>query len=173
MLFEVSGPFEITRHGKKKLIEKKSTKDLINVLDQNILGLSTAHGCYVFSIKAGKGFTPYYVGQARSQTMVKEALNADNIGKYNGACSDSKGTPVIFFLPMVTPSGKYRKASKPRLPFLDFLERWLISEAINKNQDLINNKETKFLRSIHVPGLFNSKQGEASKSSRLLRKALS
>jgi hypothetical protein len=52
------------------------------------------------------------------------------------------------------------------------LERWLIATAIEKNPDLINNKETRFLRNIHVTGLFNAGKGEATVDSQKLRKAL-
>ncbi len=53
-----------------------------------------------------------------------------------------------------------------------FLERWIIAVAIEKNPDLRNNKETRFLRQIHVVGIFNAKQGESTSGSRRLRKPL-
>ena len=55
---------------------------------------------------------------------------------------------------------------------MNFLERWLITTAIQKNPDLVNNKETRFLRRIHVTGMLNSTRGELIKPSRLLNKAL-
>jgi hypothetical protein len=46
------------------------------------------------------------------------------------------------------------------------------SSAIEKNPDLINNKETKFLRGLHVVSIFNAKQGESTAESQALSKAL-
>jgi hypothetical protein len=55
---------------------------------------------------------------------------------------------------------------------LDFLGRWLITHAIDKNPELINNKQTKFLRQIHVAGFFNANKGESTYASQQLRKTL-
>lgn len=103
-----------------------------------------------------------------------EALNPSNREKYNKVLSESKGTPILFLIPMRTPTGKFRKKSQVSggLAALDFLEGWLIANAIEKNTDLINNKRTKFLRQIHVVGFFNAKKGESTSASQQLRKAL-
>jgi len=103
--------------------------------------------------------------------MLIEALNPSNREKYNKVCSESKGRPVVFFLTMLTPNGRYKKKGS-RSASTDFLERWLIATAITKNNHLINNKETRFLRKIPVVGLLNAKRGEATSSSQQLRKSL-
>jgi hypothetical protein len=174
MNFDVEGPFVISRHGQKQIINQKSFDDLKKKIDSYKDGLSDACGCYVFAIRAGKGFTPYYVGQACKTAICKEALNHTNREKYNNALNGSKGNPVLFFVPLLTPNGKFRKRPKGNggLEALDFLERWLISCAIRKNRNLINNKETRFLRGIHVRGLFNAGKGESTKASQNLGKAL-
>jgi hypothetical protein len=74
MHFGVAGPFVITRHGAKKLVTDQSVRDLKLKLDQREEGLSTACGCYLFAVRAGKGFTPYYVGQACKRAILNEAL---------------------------------------------------------------------------------------------------
>jgi hypothetical protein len=88
--------------------------------------------------------------------------------------SEQKGTPVIFMIPLRTPTGKFRKKSQSKsgLAHADFLERWLIATSLEKNAMLINNKETSFLGKIHVTGTFNSKKGESTFASRQLCKAL-
>jgi hypothetical protein len=170
MNFGAYGPFKLRRHGPKNLINK-DTKDALRIaLDECDLGLSDACGCYVFAVRAGKGYTPYYVGRAEKRSILNESLNPSNIGKYNDVITT--GTPVMFLLPMLTPQGKYRKLATGELGSLRFLERWLIAQCIEKNPALVNNKETKFLRSIHVAGIFNATQGEAHKSSRALAKAI-
>ena len=173
MRFDVAGPFEIARHGAKKNITKDSLAGLKKLMEELEEGLSESCGCYVFAKRAGGGITPWYVGQACRRPMLKEALNAENIAKYNKVLDDDRGTPILFVLPVRTPTGKLRKRPDTgSLPSLNFLERWLIATCIDRNQDLINNKETKFLRSLHVVGIFNAKQGESTLASQELRKAL-
>ena len=172
MNFGAQGPFKLNRHGPKKLINKNTKDALRAALDQFDLGLSDACGCYVFAVRAGKGYTPYYVGRAEKRSILNEFLNPSNTGKYNDVLSYTTGTPVMFVLPMLTPQGKYRKLATGELGSLRFLERWLIAQCIEKNPDLVNNKETKFLRSIHVTGIFNATEGEAHNGSRALAKAI-
>ena len=80
MNFGAEGPFELKRHGPKKLINKDAKEALRADLG---LGLSDACGCYVFAVRAGKGYTPYYVGRAEKSSILNESLNPSNIGKYN------------------------------------------------------------------------------------------
>ncbi|MCG5539868.1 MULTISPECIES: hypothetical protein [unclassified Halorhodospira] len=170
MNFDVIGPFEIKRNGAKNIINKRSLDDFKEQLEAKEEGLSTSCGCYVFAKRAGQGCKPWYVGQACKSPMANEALNAENRGKYNDL--DSKGTPVIFVVPARTPGGKLRKRPSQPLASLNFLEKWLIAAAIERNPDLINSKETKFLRDLHVVGLLNAKKGESNGSSQALSKTL-
>jgi hypothetical protein len=133
---------------------------------------ASARGCYVFSIKAGNGYTPYYVGQAAKQALLAEALSPHKLTIYNDVCAHTHGTPVLFFIPKITSTGKY-SATNSKLSSVTFLERWLIAKALEKNYNLYNTKETKFLRELHVTGIFNATKGEATSSSRALTKALS
>ena len=174
MEFDVAGPFELTRHGKKDLITKQSLKDLKAETEKWEAGLTSACGCYVFAAQAGKGLTPYYVGQSCKRGLVVEALDPANRAKYNEVLSERKGTPVLFLIPMRTPGGKFRKPKKAdgTLSAVDFLERYLIYMAIEKNSDLMNTHETRFMRDLHVTGIFNAEKGEGTKASQLLRKTL-
>lgn len=74
-----------------------------------------------------------------------------------------KGTPILFLIPLRTPTGKFRKKMQAdgKLEAVEFLERYLITTAIEKNPYIINNKETRFLRQIHVVGVFNAKKEKA------------
>ncbi|WP_289022836.1 hypothetical protein [Desulfobacter postgatei] len=172
MNFDVAGPFEIIRYGKKKNITKESLGHLKLEMENWEKGLSDSCGCYIFSKRAGGGITPWYVGQACRLPMFKESLNADNITKYNKVL-DEKGTPLLFVIPARTPSGKFRKRpSSKGLLSITFLERWLIATALYKNPDLINNKETWFLKNLHVTGVFNATHGESTSASKDLVMAL-
>jgi hypothetical protein len=173
MFFDVAGPFELNRNGKKKNITDEAIDELKQKLEAWETGLSEACGCYVFAIRAGKGFTPYYVGQTCKSSILKEALNPLNLGRYNKALDGSNGTPILFLIPIRTPTQKFRKKSKmASIPSLDFLERWLIAAAIEKNPHLLNAKETRFLTQIRVTGILNAKKGEATNASKLLAKTL-
>jgi hypothetical protein len=171
MNFDVAGPFELTRHGKKKIITEQSMADLRPRLETYEAGLSGACGCYVFAIRAGKGYTPYYVGQACKRSIFREALNPSNRERYNKVCSESMGMPVMFLLPKRTPKGRYKKKGRASAT-INFLERWLIAAAIEKNPGLINTKESRFLRKISIVGIFNAKKGKPPKASQQLRKTL-
>jgi hypothetical protein len=171
MKFEVAGPFVLTRHTGKNLITKKSKADLKEVLKLWDSELDEACGCYVFAIKAAKGWRPYYAGQALRRSILDESMNSSNMAKYNEAMGDRKaGTPVMFLLPWLTNSAtRYRKKTKKNAPgsrTLDFLENWLISVAYEKNRELINIKKTKHLRDLHVVGVFNGKRGEGTADSK-------
>jgi hypothetical protein len=134
----------------------------------------SAVGCYVFALRAAKGYTPWYVGQACKRPIIREALNSSNREKYNKILGEHSGTPLLFLIPMHTPNRRLRRPRKAsgRLKALDFLERWLIATCIERNSKLANNRETRFLRKIHVVGIFNAKQGEAHAAARALSKTL-
>jgi hypothetical protein len=172
MRFDVAGPFDLSRHGKSKLITEQSMADLRPQLEGSDEGLAQACGCYVFAIRAGKGYTPYYIGQACKRSILREALNPSNREKYNKICAEGKGMPVIFLIPKLTPRGRYKKKGSGSRSAIDFLERWLIATALDKNPGLINSKETRFLRSINVAGIFNAKKGKPTAAAQELRKAL-
>lgn len=172
MQFDVAGPFELKRFGTKKNITKDSLAELKLRMEEWEVGLSESCGCYVFAKRTGGGIIPWYVGQACRRPMLKEALNAENIVKYNKV-TDEKGTPLLFVIPARTPNGKFRKRpDTQKLREITFLERWLIATTLDKNPELINNMETKFLRGLHVTGIFNAKQGESTSASQWLSKTL-
>ena len=173
MDFGVIGPIKLSRHGKKRLITAESVKELIKELESREEGLSQACGCYVFAKNTGKGLMPWYVGQACKQPLAAEALNPTNREKYNTVL-DAQGSPVLFFLPLRTPTGKLRKRpkGKGRIRALDFLEKWLIAAALERNENLKNNQQTVFLRTIHVTGILNARKGGSTKASQSLSRTL-
>ena len=171
MNFELAGPFKLKCYRgvvKKKESREHLLKDLIE-WDED---LPSAHGCYVFAIRAGKGWTPYYAGQALRRTIFAEATHVDKLQKYNEVLADyERGTPVLFFLPWATDGGeRYRRLTRRSSPTLDFLEDWLISLCYRRNDKLINIARTKILKSIHVQGVLNATPGDWSAGSVGFRK---
>ena len=173
MNFDVCGPFEIPRNKTKTRIDEERLGELDKAMEEEYPGLSSACGCYVFVMHAGKGYKPWYIGQTKSPSILKEAFNSRNINAYNGVLDKIKsGTPMIFFIPTLTRGGaKYRKPNR-QLKSIDFLEKWLIGEAFQKNVNIINIRDTKFLKDLHVKGVFNAKHGESDNSSKELRRAV-
>lgn len=169
MKFAIYGPFEIPR-GQKGLITDVAQfwKD---VAEEEGEGLLKAHGAYVFAIKGPRTdkSKPWYVGKA-GKTFKQEALNPDNVRKYNGKLDEIKrGRPWLFLLPELTKSGRF--ANKKSSPHTAALELMLIERALAVNSELLNIATTKMTREIEVAGFINSKQGQASESSREFKKA--
>lgn len=175
MNFDVYGPIEIARKGNKGLITKESLDELAERLDEESEGLTGACGCYVFALRAGGSVIPWYVGQANKSKLVQESMNSSNREKYNVVldCYE-RAVPLMYFLPLITPAGGYAKPTTTDngRKSIDFLEDWLISTAIDKNPDLVNLKKTMLLRNLHVTGMFNAGQGEATKASTSLKRTL-
>ena len=58
-------------------------------------GISGSIGCYIFSIRAGKGILPWYVGLAEKQSFRKECFTSHKLNHYNNAIAKRKGTPLL------------------------------------------------------------------------------
>ncbi len=176
MNFDVIGPVKVERFGAKRLINQESLDQIGLALENDFDGITNACGCYIFAVKSARGVTPWYVGQANKQALVREALNPSNRGKYNDVLQNEyeKGTPVLYFLPLVTPGGKYAKptTTESGRESIHFFEDWLIASSLRKNPSLYNIRKTAFLRGLHVTGIFGAGQGEGTKSSLSLRKTL-
>jgi hypothetical protein len=175
MKFEIYGPYEIPRikYRKAKLI----TKDSMPLLQEQINNseLVNGCGCYVFALRAARGYKPWYVGQSARMKLLPEAMNPNNREKYNRIIGDHAGTPVLFLIPMLTTGGKFKKPTTNKageLKAVTFLEEWLIASALQKNAKLVNQQNTFFLKNLHVVGLFNPKVGEGHTASRELKRAI-
>lgn len=95
--------------------------------------LASRRGIYVFGIRAGKGITPWYVGQTQ-KSFRQEVFQPDKLHKYVVALSKyDKGTPVMFFLARVGRGAI--KASQA-----DEIEKFLINTGWKKNPNIRNIK---------------------------------
>jgi hypothetical protein len=170
--FDVFGPFEIPRNEAKTLVDVTRLGEVRKAAEEARSGLSVARGCYVFVIRAGLGFTPWYVGQTNKLTFIKEAFGNHKIIKYNNVLNKTHGVPMVFFIPIITAGGNTFCKQGVGLASIKFLEKWLIAKALEKNSDLLNSSNTKFVRELHVRGIFNATKGEATSPSMELRRAL-
>ncbi|GAB5453189.1 MAG: hypothetical protein Hals2KO_35170 [Halioglobus sp.] len=68
--------------------------------------LASHKGCYVFGIRAGRGYTPIYVGKA-TKSFRQECFTYHKLSHYHRCLIDyARGTPVMFFV--VLPSSRGR-----------------------------------------------------------------
>lgn len=154
------GPLEVPLT--RRRIEYRNKNPLVlfwEQFDELLPGISDAVGCYIFSIRAGKGIRPWYVGMAEKQSFKKECFAPHKRLNYNDCLSERKGTPVLTLLPKLTSSGRFARRSINGHRDISILENMLISACLQRNSDLLNIKSTKMLRELEVPGLINSPRG--------------
>jgi len=123
-------------------------------------------GCYVFAIRAGKGFRPIYVGRA-TKSFKQECFAAHKISSHYGPAllNSGKGTPILFLVILERTKGKVNKSAIKKV------ESFLIQNAMKKNPDLSNIKGKK---SEHwsINGVIRSRKGKVSSAAKLFRGAL-
>jgi hypothetical protein len=94
-------------------------------------------GCYVFAIRAGRGYTPGYVGKA-TKRFGREVFEYHKLTRYQQFLVDyAKGTPTLFFLVAKEKKGKANNSQITKI------EKYLIDLAITANPNLLNQKSTK------------------------------
>ena len=143
-----------------------------SITDENIVEFwernekyKSRKGCYVFAIRAGKGFTPGYVGKA-TKGFKGEVFQHHKLSRYQQFLADyAKGTPVLFFL--VAPLQK----GKPNSSQISKIEKYLIDLAMTANPDLMNERGTKVPR-WGIQGVIRGKKGKTSSATQAFRTML-
>jgi hypothetical protein len=169
MKFSVHGPFEIPRVGQAIELGARDRRQFWQAVDEAEPGLSEACGCYVFIIRN----KAHYVGLAQRQPFKNECFGPHKIVAYNQALRSVTGPPYFVLCARRTGGGRLSSPSRNGHRDVDFLEKLLIGQAIQRNPNLQNIHGTKLLQQLHVPGVVNSRPGEANAHSvKVLRKAL-
>ncbi len=88
-------------------------------------------GVYVYALRAGRGYTPIYVGKA-TKSFKQECFTPDKIARHYSKSFGEFGTPVMFFL--VPETGRSAKTDL----LISKLEKAVIRAGVNKNPDLSN-----------------------------------
>jgi hypothetical protein len=152
-VFEVAGPFEITREQKKggtQLDFADFWRDESPACDY-----AERCGCYVSAVQNGGGCTPVYVGKA-TKSFKQEAFNPANRHKYHvGLLAYEKGTPVMFFVVHPIQKGKTNDRQ------IASIEDHLIQRGVEKNPNLLNVKGAK-LATWSINGVVRSGPGKKS-----------
>jgi len=151
--FEVVGPFELKFLKDKNVENKGAIKKFFDGVGK---GIKDERGCYLFGRRAGKGYTPIYVGKTNKQTFEKEAFASSKMSIYLEAVINRNGTPVIFFVKRVqSGSGKAHEKS------VSEVEKLLIRIAVVKNPKLVNKHYAKTTE-WEITGVMNSGKGQPS-----------
>lgn len=124
---------------------------------------TNAHGCYVFGIRAARGYKPIYVGKAIEQSLGDEALTQDKILKINNALlKNLRGTLVVAF---VIPENKPGPCPQKLIEEIEYV---LIQYAYQKNRQ-IENENGIYLCSWCIAGVMNRGQGRPTAESKKFR----
>ena len=152
LVFEPVGPFVIPHRrlpgGGGKRIEREHASEFWD--DDELKEIANRVGCYIFGIKAGGGFRPFYVGMT-TKSFKQEALQAHKRSDhYNRVLSTNRrGRPVLFFA--MYPSSK-RTIKEGAIKELELILIYLVRQ---QNPAATNDKGRRF----HPPaiqGVLNS-----------------
>ena len=123
--------------------------------DESELPIDTAVGCYIYAIRAGKGVTPWYVGQAK-KSFGQEVFALDKYKKYaEHYAGIKKGTPIVLLIIRQTPKGKIENVKIAKAE-ADWVEDYLIRCALDKNPHLLNKQKTQHFTTVTIPGIHNA-----------------
>lgn len=162
--FTAHGPFEVPiRNAKKskvlaiKHLEEFWSKDRefssLSKRERELRSLSEMRGCYVFAIKASKGYTPWYIGKTK-RSFSRECFDNDKLVYYMDAMADKNGTPVMFFLAVKKPGPLHRVIGR--------VENHFIQTGFLRNPDL-KNKRGKAEQIWGIKGVIQGGQGNHGK----------
>jgi hypothetical protein len=165
MKFKVYGPFKIPRDANGRIPTKaQQRKTFWDEVEGTESGLSSACGCYVFTIKpSGGGRKPWYVGMTGTRQLGfrGECFGLHQLALYNDARAGmSRGTPELFLIAKLTQGrGVFAKPGVVARTDLEAIEKVLIGMAFARNRKLLNVRGTKLLKAAEIPGVLNSPAG--------------
>ena len=173
MRFIVHGPYELDRLDNGLVASGAADRRAYwDWIEEDVPGLPNACGCYVFAIQSRRGTLPWYIGKAEKQAFANECLSSHKINHFNNAIAGRIGVPVLYFLPQVTPKGKFRKPTSATRKAISELESLLIGMAISRNQNILNSKGTRMLKKLTVEGFVNGGRKARGGPAGSLRKVL-
>jgi hypothetical protein len=157
VLFKVFGPYRLPRDDAKHVAATAQDRSKFwSAVAEIEPGLPDACGCYVFSLKAGRGSKPWYVGKAERSTFRTESLSPHKLNHFNVITARHKGIPELYLLAQITPSGAFRAPTQAKRPAIRELESMLIGMGVARNPKLLNSQGTKMLKELRVEGFLNS-----------------
>jgi hypothetical protein len=181
MSYQIFCPIEIPRQS-NKLIE--SNKTILSSFwertnEEYEQKISEGIGCYIFSIGAGGGNKPLYIGMTKS-SFRNECFTDHKLKHYNNSIAGRIGVPYLTLIIKMTGKND-NKMAEPKKNIersrgkitkitidknghkdIDLLETLLIGSCLKKNPELSNVSETTIYKDLIVPGFINNPTGRNS-----------
>lgn len=155
--FVVKGPYPLPFNEKGMLDNEK----IAQFFGRGAVGFSSKHGVYVFAVKHGQAYLPYYVGKTE-KSFKAEIFNPSNLRKYELVFRERNGKPVMF---LIVPSDeveltviKDKKVSKKRADIIKEIEEFFIQLSACVNPKLLNRQKAKGPK-WSIKGVLNTNQG--------------
>jgi len=190
--FKTFGPFEISRT--KGSLDRGTLSDVWRRANAEKKGLSKGVGVYVIAAKDGQILMPWYVG--KSDTGFKNRLSEKHHAFSVIKESRVKGNLYLFLFAKVTSKrGALNKPLKKKFivvdedidnfddadglrarrklrPSIRKLEFLLIGRCLERNRELVNDKDKSFHTGLIVSGYLNDEDTEPSDTIQSLRRML-
>lgn len=173
MKFHPYVPFEIPKQDNGLITrDKVKLREFWEIVDAEEEGLSDAIGIYIFSIRAGRGVLPWYVGKSEKTSFFKECFQAHKVNHYDNCIAGRRGTPILTLIPKLTQADYFAQPNGSPQRDISTLEKMFIGACLQKNKDLVNARDTKIFREMVVPGYLNTQQGGVANSVKELKKLI-
>ena len=158
--FFIEGPFKVPCIKGTRLIEED-----LSTFWQRHKEIASSIGCYIFAIRAGRGYKPLYVGKT-TKSFESECFTSHKRNHYHYSLSHyQRCTPIIFFVVLRKTKGKVNASE------IKQVENFLIQVGSTVNPDIRNIKGIN-QPSWSIKGVIRGKKGQASKSSAEFKKLL-
>ncbi len=162
--FRVHGPFPVPVEKRLGIVDDDHLNKSFWSTEGTLEELATSRGCYVFAIRAGKGYTPCYIGQA-TKGFARECFQPHKLLKFGKALlSRQKGTPVMFFV--VHPPVKQGRINGTEI---DDIESYLINLGATHNPRLLNERGRE-APTWSIDGVVRAGRGKPSHEAREFKK---
>jgi hypothetical protein len=159
----VSIPFQTNGKGSAKHIGNAEVKAFW--ASNGAKEIAQKQGCYVFALKAARGYRPWYVGKA-TKSMEQECMEPHKLNHYNQVLfKGNKGTPVLFFVVL---GGNKKKVSAA---VIDEMETFFIQTVLTKHPEIQNIQKTN-LPKWTVKGVVRGGQGKPKQNASDFRKMM-
>jgi len=152
--------------------DKHEIKSFWEEVEDEDEGLSSSIGIYIFSIRAGRGILPWYVGKAEKCGFIGECFQPHKITHFDNCIASRKGTPLLTLIPKFTNNDRFTKPNGKIHHDISSLEKMLIGSCLQKNKELVNARDTKLFKEMIVHGYLNTPQGGISKSVKEFKKII-
>ena len=172
MYFEPYGPFTL-----KSYLDSRSRDWRARFWDQTqrYKGLAGAQGVYVFSLRYADKYTPWYIGMTCSAAgFSQECLQDHKVRIYREVMSEHRGEPVLQLLALCEWNrGNFCRKSSSAEAYAKRVETYLIELGLVQNEELKNDRKTKFVRELEIVGVIGEKYaGRRTNAARALRSSL-